>query len=277
MPNLKGYVDDSNGQYAHYNLLQKIYDFATNNGWQALRYNTSIENRELILKSAGYSGNDEIYVIFYCYQNANDDYYNLAVGSALGYVESNPINTQPNVIFSGIPAHNRRIDYWLTLTPGKIAGALKVGTPVYESFYAGKLLPYSSPNQYALPMICAGMLTGTPRVRFSDTGHSIPYKGKRGNFRMFFNDGSWHTPEAYPFNNENVLKSRDTNGGYCLTAIILNDENNNIYGSLEGIAHISGFDNVVENTIIIDNETWIVIQDVARTGQADYYALRLEV
>lgn len=277
MPHLIGYVDDSNGELAHYNLLQVIHDFASSNGWQVLRYDTSIANRELILKGTGYSGTEEIYVIFHTYQNANSDYYNLAVGTALGYVPSNPITTQPNVIFSGIPAHNRRIDYWLTLNPQRIAGVLKVGTPVYESFYAGKFLPYARPSQYNLPMICAGMLNGTPATRFSDTNHSIPYKGNRSNLKMWFNDGSWHTPEAYPFNNNNVLNCRDTNGQYCLTPLILNDSNN-IYGYLEGIAHISGFDNVVENTITDgDGTTWLVVQDVSRTAYNDYYAMRLDV
>lgn len=276
MPHITGFTDNSNGTLAHYNLLQTIHDFAVDNDWQVMRYNTAIDNRELVLKSTGYSGLDEIYVLFFCYQNANNDYYNLAVGTALGYVPSNPINTQPNVIFSGIPAHNRRIDYWITLNPQRIAGALKVGTPVYESFYAGKFLPYARPNQYPLPLICAGMLNGTPAIRFSDTNHSMPYKGNRANLKVWFNDGSWKQPETYPFNNPTISASRDTNGQYCLTPIILND-NGNVYGCLEGIAHISGFDNVVENTITdADGTKWLVVQDVARTGANDYYALKLE-
>ncbi len=280
MPHITGSVDNTNGQLAHYNLLQTIKDFATSNGWEALRYNTDIENRELILHSKGYSTHEDIYVIFYCYQNANSDYYNLAVGTSLGYVPSNSTITQPNVIFSGIPAHNRHIDYWITLTPGKIAGALKVGTPVYESFYAGKFLPYARPNQYPLPMICAGMLNGTPPTRFSDTAHSIPYRGNRANLRMWFNDGSWRAPEAWPWNNDQLTGTtthlRDNDGKYSLQRIILNDASNGCYGELEGIYHITGFDNVVEATITLETDTCVIIQDVSRTGANDYYALKME-
>lgn len=278
MPHIIGTVDDSNGQLAHYNLLQTIHDFAAENGWEVLRYNTDIENRELVLKGTGYSGQDEIYLCFYCYQSATQDYYNLAVGTAIGYLPNNSITTQPNVIFSGIPTHNRRIDYWLSLSPQRLAGILRVGTPVYESFYVGKFLPYAMPNQYPLPLVCAGMLDGVPATRFSDTNHSMPFKGNRANLRMWFNDGNWKKPTTWPWNNKaltNKTYLRDCNQHYTLNRIWLSDSNG-IYGELEGIAHISGFDNAVENTIVIDGVTWIVGQDVAKTGVNDYFAMRLD-
>ncbi|RKS87138.1 hypothetical protein DES39_0353 [Orbus hercynius] len=282
---LIGTVDDSNGQWAHYNLLQTIHDFATKNGWQAILYDTSKANRELILKGLGYSGKENIYLCFYTYQNANSDYYNLAVGTALGYVPSNNILTQPNVTYSGVPMHNRRIEYWLSLTPQRLAGAFKVGTPVYESFYVGKFLSYSLPNQYPLPLVCAGMLNGAENVRFSDTKHTIPYKSgydynNNKYLKIFFNDGNWITPQVWPWNNTEGLTGSDKhlrpiNNTYALLETRLMD-GNGIYGELEGIYHITGFDNTVENTIIIDDIKYVVIQDVARTGPNDYYALKLE-
>ncbi len=279
MPHLIGTVDETTGtDLAHYQLLQVIHDFASSNGWEILRYDTTIDNRELILKGKGYSGQDEIYLFFYCYQSPIADYYNLAVGCGLGYVPNNSILTQPNVIFSGVPTHNRRIDYWLSLSPQRITGLLRVGTPVYESFYVGKFLPYAMPNQYPLPLICAGMLSGTSATRFSDTNHSMAYKGNRANLRMFFNSGQWLTPQTWPWNNSSLTGYkylRDCNEHYTLNRIWLGDANN-IYGELEGIAHISGFDNAVENTIVIDGVTWVVGQDVSRTGANDYFAIRMD-
>ncbi len=279
MPHQIGFVDNSGGVLAHYKMLQTIRDFASANGWTVLRYNTAPANRELILKGVGYTGVEEIFVGFRTYQSEPADYYNLVAAAFTGYVAGNTFDTQPGAMLSGVPAHNNRIDYWLTLNPQRIAMAMKVGTPVYESCYVGKFLPYARPSQYPYPVIAAGMLNGTPATRFSDTSHSIPYKGARASMRMRFNDGAWRQPECYPWNNAYVAgattQQRDTGGHYPLNAVVLSDANG-IYGELDGVRHISGFNNAVENTLLVDGKTWVVIQDVGRNGFNDYYALRMD-
>lgn len=247
--------------------------------WEVLRYDTVSANRQLILKGKGYSGQEEIFVGVRTYQNPAADYYNLAVAGFTGFVGSNDFDSQPGALVSGVPAHNNRIDYWLTVNPQRVAFAMKVGTPVYESAYIGRFQPYARPSQYPYPIICAGMLPGALPVRFSEVTHSMPYKGARPNMRMRFNDGTWKQPESYPWCNEwlagETSQLRDTNATYPLTRIELSDANG-IYGVLDGVLHISGFNNATENTIDLNGETWIVIQDVSRTGFNDYYALRMD-
>ena len=277
MPHEIGFVDNSGGTLAHYKMLEKIRDVAIASGfWNVMRYDTSVANRELILKGQGYSGTEEIYVGVRTYQDASADYYNLCVATFTGYVPSNTFDTQPGVCLSGVPAHNQRIDYWLTVNPQRIACCMKVGTPVYEHFYIGKFFPYARPSQYPYPVICGGMLNGTPATRFSDTNHSMPYKGNRANFGMRFNTGVYLEPETHPWNNTylagNNTQLRDTNDNYPLLPVILNDANG-IYGELDGIRYVSGFNNVVENTCGPD---WVVLQDVSRTGFTDYIALKLD-
>ena len=277
MPHQIGFVDNSGGVLAHYKMLEAIRDFASANGWTVLRYNTASANRELILKGAGYTGEEEIFVGFRTYQDASADYYNLVAAAFTGYVPSNTFDTQPGAMLSGVPAHNNRIDYWLTLNPQRIALAMKVGTPVYESCYVGKFLPYARPSQYPYPVIAAGMLSGTPATRFSETAHSIPYKGARANMRMRFNDGVWKQPECYPWNNANIhgvtRQLRDTGSQYPLQRVVLSDSGG-LYGELDGIYAITGFNNAVENTDAAAD--LVVIQDVGRTGFIDYYAMRLD-
>ena len=276
MPHEIGFVDNSGGTLAHYKMLQKIRDVAVASGfWTVMRYDTSKVDRELILKGQGYSGTEEIYVGVRTYQNASADYYNLCVATFTGYVPSNTFDTQPSARLSGVPAHNQRIDYWLTVNPQRIACCMKVGTPVYEHFYIGKFFPYARPSQYPYPVICGGMLNGATETRFSDTNHSMPYKGNRVNLGMRFNTGVYLQPESHPWNNNYLAGStqlRDTNGHYPLLPVILNDANG-IYGELDGVRYISGFDNVTENTCGTD---WVVFQDVWRTGFTDYIALRLD-
>ncbi len=227
----------------------------------------------------GYSGEEEIFVGFRTYQDVGADYYNLVAATFTGYVASNTFDTQPGAALSGVPAHNNRIDYWLTLNPQRIALAMKVGTPVYESAYVGKMLPYARPSQYPYPVMCAGMLVGTPATRFSETNHSMPYKGQRANMLLRTNDG-WIQPRCYPWSNTylagNAQNLRDTGSHYHLLPIELHDANSNCWGALDGIAYITGFNNAVENTLVADGNTWVVMQDVSRTGHTDYYAMRMD-
>jgi hypothetical protein len=285
MPHQIGFVDNSGGVLAHYKMLEVIRDFASANGWTVLRYNTAPANRELILKGLGYTGEEEIFVGFRTYQDASADYYNLLAGVFTGYVAGNTFDTQPGAFLTGLPAHNQRIDYWLTLNAQRIALAMKVGTPVYETCYLGKMLPYGRPSQYPYPVVCAGMLIGAAAVRFSDNTaiHTLGFKGNSARMGLRGNDG-WITPRCYPWSNpfiagagtsSTATNMRDTGGVYHLLPLELHDATN-LWGALEGVFYISGFNNAVENTLTIEGVTYVVIQDVSRNGFTDYYAMRLD-
>ena len=119
------------------------------------------------------------------------------------------------------------------------------------------------------------MLSGAAATRYSDTSHSMPYKGNRVNLAMRFNTGVYLQPETHPWNNTYLAGTTqlcDTNDNYPLLPVILNDANG-IYGELDGIRYVSGFNNVVENTCGPD---WVVMQDVSRTGFTDYIAMKLD-
>ncbi|MBA2881837.1 hypothetical protein HNR65_002168 [Desulfosalsimonas propionicica] len=281
-----GTVTDISGTFglAHYNMLEKIHDLVTaaGQGWTVLRYDTSGDNHELILKGEGLTGTEEIFVGFRTYQSADADYYNLVAAAFAGYVSGNAFDDQPQALISGVPAHNQNIDYWITWNAQRIALAMKVGTPVYESAYVGKALPYARPSQFPYPVICAGMLNGTPAARFSDDSQSMPYKGNRANFQMRNINGSWQQVHCYPYSNDqNILAGstnalRDTGGEYHLMPVELFDPDSEIYGALDGIYFVTGFNNSVENTLTIDGSEYVVIQDVWRTGFDDYYAIRMD-
>ena len=290
MPSKIGFVTNSGGKRAHQNMLQVVKEFAEANGWTVLRYLDTGVSHELIMLAPGLSGTEQIYVGLRTYDNANADYYNLTAAGFTGYVAGNTFADQPGAMLSGVPAHNLRIDYWLTLNGQRLVLAMKVGTPVYESMYLGKMLPYGRPSQYPYPVVVGGMLSGEPATRFSETAHTCWVKGGFGryvqsgtfnNMRLRFNDGVWKTPEAYPWNNmyfsgSSGYISRDVNGFYTLTPIVLNTATEGLLGELDGVFHISGFNNAVENTLLINGLQHVVMQDVWRTGFGDYYAIRLE-
>lgn len=277
-----GYVDDGGSEgSAHWQMLLKIKALAEANGWTTLRYDDTpvapATARELILKGVGLSGTEEIFVGLRSYESVSADYYNLSVAGFTGYVDGNDFTAQPGYIESGIPAHNQRIDYWLAVNAQRIVFGMKVGTPVYEHGYVGKFLPYATPSQYPYPLVVGGMLSGASGTRFSDNSHTMPYYGNRPQMQMFFVDGHYRTPEGWPWS-EGMLTGgtqvRDTEGHYPLLPIILNDANG-VYGELDGVRFISGFNNVTENTVVIGGITHVVLQDVARNSFTNYIALEM--
>ena len=279
-----GFVDDSGSEgAAHRQMLLKIKELAEANGWATLRYlnpSGATDTRELILKGIGLSGDQEIYIGFRSYQDPTSDYYNLSVAGFIGYVSGNTFVTQPGFRESGVPAYKTRIDYWLAVNAQRIAFGLKVGTPVYESGYAGYFLPYATPGQWPYPLVVAGMLNGASATRYSETSHSMPYKGNRVNFALRNTDGTWLTPYAHPWWDPvfggATAALRETGTVYPLMPITLSSADLvDKYGDLDGISFVPGFGNAVENTITDENSVvHTVIQDVGRTGFNDYYALR---
>ncbi|MCI1193892.1 hypothetical protein MOJ79_18865, partial [Calidifontimicrobium sp. SYSU G02091] len=112
-------------------------------------------------------------------------------------------------------------------------------------------------------------------TRYSETTHSMPWKGNRSNLRMHFNDGTWKTPLTTPWQNATMANSvRPAESTYALYPVMLYDATN-MYGVLDGIYHITGFNNGVENTLTIGGKNYVVIQDVWRTGFGDYIAMEL--
>jgi hypothetical protein len=287
-----GSVDDT-GQLAHYNMLETIKDFCDGQGWTIHRYDDSVDNHELIMSAPGYSvdyGAGPVavpaYVGIRTYQSVASDYYNLLFAGFTGYVSDNTFDTQPGVKLSGVPAHNQHIDYWLTVNDRRLAIAMKVGTPVYESGYLGYCLPvFATPRQFPYPLVCAGMLSGAAATRFSDTSHSIPYKGARANMSLRFVSGSWINPSCHPWSNSKIMAGGSSN--YSMRPANATDDeyalmrvkmfsSSGVMGELEGIYAVTGFNNAVETTVTIAGDDYVFIQDVGRNGFIDYYALRLD-
>lgn len=160
---------------------------------------------------------------------------------------------------------------------------MKVGTPVYESAYVGKALAYARPSQYPSPLVCGGMLSGAPGTRFSDSSHSTFIKGNSPNLGLRLNDG-WVQPATYPWSNSFIAgpgssrnngSLRDTDGAYPIIPVELTTSAG-VHAAMDGVCYISGFDNVVENTMTIGGIEYIIIQDVWRTGHRDYFAIRMD-
>ena len=280
-----GYVDDT-GAFANQNFLQVLHDKLVLEGWSVLRYDTVSEPRELIAKGVGYSGTEEIFIGFRSYQDVGADYYNLSVACFTGYVSGNAFDAQPGYKENSVCGHNLRIDYWLNISPQRVAFTLKIGTPVYQHGYVGKFFPYFTPSQYPYPVACIGMLPGRSTLRFSSDTPTFGYRGSIAQASVRVLSGVWQQADAWPFNSQGVCATtedvsrgyanqRDTNGTYSLLPVTLMASNTDVYGELEGVYYISGFSNATENTGSDSGKNFVVVQDHNRNGFNDYIALEV--
>ena len=320
-----GTVTKGGGDDCHYQILGIIKTLAEANGWTTLRYVNTGSDREWIGKSLGLSGSEEIYIGFRTYQDVGVDYYNLLAGTFVGYIAESTFDAQPGAQLAGIPAHNNAITYFMTANAQRIVFCLKVGTPVYEHGYAGKMFPYARPGEFPSPLIVGGMLAGGAEARrFSDANQQFPYGGRilgtsgTSACAMWMRDqtGTWEQRYHYPFSNGSSRTNAlfGTQGSstlvpattdYQLEPIILQDQAStntdpsNVYGELDGVYFISGFNNGVENVAqmggssVIDQtgmtvkqavdairavggRAFVVLQNVNRTTWADYIALEMK-
>lgn len=299
------------GDEAHYKVLAAIKTLAEANGWTTLRYVNTGADRELILNSNGLSGTEDIYIGFKTYQSVGADYYNIAVSTFTGYISGNTFETQPGARLSGTPCHNNAVTYFLTCNAQRIAGCFKVGTPVYTHFYAGKMLPYGRPGEFPSPLCSGGSFDGKEARRFSDTTYTMPYYGYYGYTgssptlygRMYLRrpDGvyaqQFHAPFTYGYTD---LRPAGTN--YQPQAIVLYNYDDpvkgNVWGELDGITAITGFNNGVENVmqqggtlvdqtgmtplqavdaiLLAGGRAHVVLQDVARTNFRNFIAMEMK-
>lgn len=259
--------------YAHRELLAVIKTLAEANGWTTLRYDTSVPaNHELIMKGVGLSGTEEIFIGFRCYESVSADYYNIDMGTFTGYVAGNTFHAQPGAWVNAVPGHNNAITYFIECNAQRITGSLKVGTPVYVHFYQGKHLRFAFPDEYAAPLVSAGMLPASSPTRFSDSTYSFPYRGKTdtgsGGGRMYLRDpnGTWVRQSVWPFqdtageqNSSAVIAGDGTSGrltnvplnGQYATLELIPFSSINALGILDGVHYVSGHNNNSENVMQI--------------------------
>lgn len=280
MSSITGFVDDTS-KLAIFELIDAIKVAAEAEGWVVLRHYQGTDFHEVILQGDGFDETSEIFIGFKTYHSVPLDYYNVKVGVFTGFVTENTFETQPGLMIKSVCGHNQRIDYWITLNPRRIAGALKIGTPVYESFYAGGFYAYALPTQYPYPVCCAGTMDGAPAQRFSVTlggSHQFPWPGNRTQIAIRTND-SWQTPYSNPWQQPSTAgstrQSRPYNGYYPLLPVTMYIPATGVYGELDGIYQVTGFDNVVENTV--NAGQYVIIQNVTGSGFNDYFALDLGV
>jgi len=232
------------------------------------------------LKAPGMTSLDPCYVSFQAYDRPTNDIYNIAVSAANGWVAQSGFDTQPGSLTAmALPLWDQEIKYWIDANGQRVVLGVRIATAT-ECLYAGKILTFALPTQYPYPMLVAAPLPTAAMTKYTDSTVTMPFKGNRNNMKLRGIDGIWFNPFSWPYHrvlpNTTAYPIRDTDGYYPLLPITLyHGTTDNTYGSLDGVYFVSGFNNAIENTVVADGETHIVLQDGTLSGVSDMHTMRI--
>ncbi|HNC58875.1 MAG TPA: hypothetical protein PLP33_25850 [Leptospiraceae bacterium] len=216
-------------------------------------------------------------------------------------------------LLSSNPVNANAIKYWIMADAAHIKIICRTGT-VYHQAYLGFYLPYGTPPTYPYPLIAGGSgvcdSTGKPQKQSDVTSAthafwkpidayninpinahvgSLAVKEPGGSWKRIFNTNNTALSNysactgTYPYVEEtrgylsgfsNMRSNLD--GSYTLQPIVLIDGiPANTFGEFTNMRHVTGFNLSSEDVITIGSDTYLVIQNVFRTGDSDMVAYKL--
>lgn len=267
----------------------------TNNGMNVDAASNATYPNELFLKGPGLAGADDIHVNLITYYDDAADYYNLGFCGTLGFETDDTWAEQPvKSTDVSCAAWQFQIPYWFRADGRHFILSFKISTN-YMSTYCGWFLPYATPGEYPYPMYICSALNGFSGTRWSSESQNHrsffdPYAGY-----VYKIDGTWRiiqnkyasgnsevspgTSNLWPYTQNLVSGIRQSPGDtYPMLPMVLHTDQDggNVYGELPDCFWVPGFANASENVVVVGGFDHMVIQDVYRTSNQDYYALKLD-
>ena len=304
-------------------LYQKLRDFLTTNATLVgLGQNWSVISGpatgaltftdQLVLQGPGLSGTDEILVTLEPNVSVGSDYYNLGIGGLSSFNPGEPISGQVNRLLPRyLHLWDSSMPYWFIANGRRFIVVIRV-TTVYQSAYAGFILPYHLPTTWAYPLF-VGACSRVPTWRYSQVntgGHAAffdPGQNTSGSSAVSINDcsaairlpdGQWvgiankYTPSGAGSEGDVHMDNSAPWGGYFGSLLACDGLDGNYkpipgeiaitapyaatLGALQGVYQVPGFNTASENTFVADGVTHLVVQNVYRTSNDEYAALALE-
>jgi hypothetical protein len=238
------------------------------------------------------------------FTSAPGDYDNLNLMGAFGYDSGMDFTHQPGGMTDVFTPLLRvgSMPYWFVANGRRCVVIAKVST-TYQCFYLGFINQYASPSQYPYPLAVGGSMSfpfaqpavNDPLWRWSNNSQNVGafaialnnLQDLGAQLRMRRPDGVWRgfhtdpggeagaTGQLYPYSGIMNNLRPNLDGTYFLHAIVLHDFGPNVYGELDGVDALTGYNQVAENTVTINGISWLVVQNVFRTTTTDYFALKL--
>jgi len=277
---------------------------------------TTIASRRVAFRAPGLAGEEQIYLGLHSYGDSAKDWYNLRLFGGTGFSAELISDTNPDIVaaFAGasptvqLLLWDQPMPYWFFANGRRFIVVAKVSTTVYESGYAGFVLPPCRPQQYPYPLAVAASYRGDKTVRWSieDTLHrgitspcsmSCFIREPGGRWPAFSsNDYSsdngsgylhrylWPLGQIrYPSNNSNggrtLSNLRDTLGSFPLlpvTFCTVGTEGRRQYGEMDGVYYVPALNSGAEDVVRFDGSDHIVFHTAWRSGNPWLFAVRAD-
>jgi len=289
-----------------------VFTFSTTPPWTSKRRTAGVE---MIWQAPGNGGLNQIFVGAQIFSNVTADYYNWRLGGFTAFDAAIAFANQAGYVGGAGQAHpspaltlwNQTTPYWFVANGRRVIIVAKVST-VYVIGYLGFLNSYMSPQTFPYPLVVGGgtgfynepaanstqwrwsyvgdELNNCSHSRTSGSGtewnSTIMLRTATGNWHGFLRqaDSSNVAPngKVWPYLMPWSNWAKNMDGGYSMLPIVLGDVSPlvpNMYGELDGLEAITGFQNGSENTVTIGNSTYLVVQNISRVTQIDYAAVKL--
>lgn len=251
---------------------------ATGQAWEVMQWDGPVDNTQLYLRGPGIAGDKSIHVQLRAYHNAVLDWFNWAMAPAIGYLSSATWATQPGYLAANEKAcclWDLAIPYWLCVNGNRIILAYQIST-TFHVIHLGWIQHYGTPSQFPYPIVVGGTMAAANTWRWSSTD---------ANHRSFYTAGT-HSPlryidgtyltnlQCYPYTKSFALRD-NFDSSYPMLPLVLSNTAPNVFGEIDGLFWIPGFSNAAGNTFTHDGDDYVVLQNIFRTTNNDYTALRL--
>lgn len=263
--------------------------------WAEMAYQPAAggDLEELYLKGPGLAGTDEIYTQIQRVDDVGADIYDWRTAGAVTYDNGMAWQDQPGISpDSYMTLWNNSIPYWLIANGRRYIVVAKIST-TWVAYYAGFILPYATPSEYPYPIFSGGNANGFDRWsttsgddrNFFTCGRAGYTSGSQALRHV---DGMWLVGaeendryfnfQTWPHVGGFTDFVTDLDDGYALTPVILSTDRlgSVVFGEFDGAYHVPGYSQATGDTITIGTDTYLVVQDMFRTGNADYAAIKLE-
>ncbi|EOV8094048.1 hypothetical protein ACOKWN_003820 [Vibrio parahaemolyticus] len=255
-----------------------------------------------ILEGVGTGVGGEVYVGLYTTRNVFDEAYTISLVPMAGYDSNFNVLSQPTVGLASNPkilCWDAAMPYWFVASDRRFMAVVKVNT-TYQFLYAGFFLPYSLPDEYPYPYLVGAMSDDNVAASKSDSYNDcFLQSARREHGQICFPDGNWRyvsgglhndvSATLAPFNVAGYGDSADDNywhyyrpdkgGVYHLIKLEPCCGNPatglGVFGCLDGVHFVSGFENSPENTVDIDGISHFVFTNSFRVANNNYFTMRL--
>ena len=285
------------GNYSGMTCSWGYADFneTTSTGFQAV-----MADKEYAFKGPGLSQADTIYAVLRTSSDYTGDKYNVKAMFTIGEQSGQPTDNWPGALTyrPHMTLWNQSMKYWFIANGRRFIVIAKVST-IYANMYGGFYLPYGLPTEIPYPICIGANARYNTRWSASATDtHSFWNQignDSNGNYSSMIlrrpsstlctfqtsvygatDYRSNYSGRTFPYyNNPGYRTSSDNNYGLIPIALYDGAEGGNLWGELDDVYHVSGFQNASENIITINSQDYLVVQGSSYTGINDYAAIAL--